>query len=413
MTQEIGQYRIISEIGSGGMGVVYRALDVPLDREVAIKKLRSEFVANPTVLERFRREAKMQARLNHPNIAQLYTLAQDSDSICLVMELVTGNVLSRLMPLEWKAALPVVLQVLEGLEYAHRRGVLHRDIKPENIKIDQEGIAKIMDFGIAYAIGSARITREKNIVGTLEYVAPERILGQETDERSDVYSLGVLLFEMIAGRLPFDFNNEYELLRCHVDTTPYALSQFEPETPAFLDATIQQALKKKPEDRFATCASMAAELRQGAAREGFALISIAAALRLREEQRSSPPSREIAQWIMRIRSLMDNKEFETAERLIDTALNDFPGSLELSQMRSLLPAAARPTPVQRRTPPSSGQYLLPSLGANVREKLRQMLEAERNGNIHEALAVVTKALQENDTMALRVAECFYRRLDQT
>ena len=136
-------------------------MDMLLEREVAIKRLRTEFAATSDFLERFRREAQLQAKLNHPNIAQLYTLLQDGENLCLVMELVDGTLLSKLMPMPWQHAVPVTLQVLEALDYAHRRGVLHRDIKPENIVVDHEGTIKVMDFGIAYAFGEARITRDR------------------------------------------------------------------------------------------------------------------------------------------------------------------------------------------------------------------------------------------------------------
>ena len=151
MTQHIGQYRILGELGAGGMGIVYRALDTELQREVALKRLRSEFAASPEVLERFRNEAKLQGRLNHPNIAQLYSLVQTQDAFCIVMELVDGIVVKDLLPLRWDLALQVIGQALDGLGFAHSLGVLHRDIKPENILIDQRGTVKVMDFGIAYS----------------------------------------------------------------------------------------------------------------------------------------------------------------------------------------------------------------------------------------------------------------------
>jgi eukaryotic-like serine/threonine-protein kinase len=179
------------EWGTASAIEVYLAVDTVLDREVAIKKLRSEYAASATVIERFRREAKMQARLNHPNIAQLYTLVQHNNALCIVMEYVNGTALTRYMPMPWETATAALLPVLEALEYAHRRGVLHRDIKPDNIMIDHEGMVKIMDFGIAHVVDAARLTREKTIIGTLEYISPERVAGKEIDARSDIYSVGV------------------------------------------------------------------------------------------------------------------------------------------------------------------------------------------------------------------------------
>ena len=287
MSQQIGQYRILSELGTGGMGVVYRAMDLLLEREVAIKRLRSEFAASSSVMDRFRKEAQLQAKLNHPNIAQLYTLVQDGESLCIVMELVNGTVLRNFMPLPWQSALPVILQVLEALDYAHRRGVLHRDIKPENIVIDREGTVKVMDFGIAHALGAARMTRERVVIGTLEYMSPERVLNREMDERSDLYSVGILLFETICGRLPFVGESEYELLRNQVEAPPPPVSQFVAGVPEFVEAALRRAMEKDPRNRYASCVEMAAALRAGCETAGWQLQSVAAALHIQGGQEAA------------------------------------------------------------------------------------------------------------------------------
>jgi len=259
MTQQIGQYRILGELGAGGMGIVYRALDTELQREVALKRLRSEFAASAAVLERFRNEAKLQGRLNHPNIAQLYSLVQTQDAFCIVMEFVDGVVVKELLPLPWEHAVHILLQVLNALGYAHSLGVLHRDIKPENILIDRRGTVKVMDFGIAYAVGSQRMTREKSLIGTLEYMSPERILGKRMDGRSDIYALGILFFELLAGHLPFDIPNEYDLLRWQLEASAPSVAAVA-NVPASFDEVIQKAMQKTPENRYANCAEMAAHL---------------------------------------------------------------------------------------------------------------------------------------------------------
>lgn len=259
MTQQIGQYRILGELGAGGMGIVYRALDTAVQREVALKRLRSEFAASPAVLERFRNEAKMQGRLNHPNIAQLYSIVQTQDAFCIVMELVDGIVAKDLLPLRWELAALVIGQALDALGYAHSLGVLHRDIKPENILIDRRGMVKVMDFGIAYAVGSQRMTREKSIVGTIEYMSPERILGKPMDARSDIYAIGILLYELLSGRLPFDLTNEYDVLRWHLEETPPPVTAVA-NVPAFFDAIVAKAMRKDPDERYASCAEMAEHL---------------------------------------------------------------------------------------------------------------------------------------------------------
>lgn len=259
MSQQIGQYRILGELGAGGMGIVYRALDTELQREVAVKRLRSEFAASDAVLDRFRNEAKLQGRLNHPNIAQLYSLVQTQDAFCIVMEFVDGVMVKDLLPLEWKHAVVILLQVLDALGYAHSMGVLHRDIKPENILIDRRGTVKVMDFGIAYAVGSQRMTREKSLIGTLEYMSPERILGKPMDGTSDIYALGILFYEILSGRLPFEIASEYDLMRWQLEgVAPHITSVA--SVPVALNEVIQRAMSKNPEDRYATCFEMAAHL---------------------------------------------------------------------------------------------------------------------------------------------------------
>jgi serine/threonine protein kinase len=255
------QYKILSELGAGGMGIVYHGVDVMLEREVAIKKLRSEFSRTPDIAERFRREAKIQARLNHPNIAHLYSFFKDGDAFYIVMEFVDGTPFSKLTPMPWPQALAFFLEILEGLEYAHSLGVLHRDLKPDNIMAGPRGEVKIMDFGIAHVLGSVRQTREQSLVGTLQYVCPELINSKEIGPTSDIYSLGILLFEMISGKLPFTAENDFALLHQHLEKDPPLLSTVSPDVPAFLDEAIFKAMRKAPEDRFATCRAMSDFLR--------------------------------------------------------------------------------------------------------------------------------------------------------
>jgi serine/threonine-protein kinase len=258
------QYKILSELGAGGMGIVYHGVDVMLEREVAIKKLRSEFSRTPDIAERFRREAKIQARLNHPNIAHLYSFFKDGDSFYIVMEFVDGTPFSKLTPMPWQQALVMFLEILEGLQYAHSLGVLHRDLKPDNIMAGPRGEVKIMDFGIAHVLGSVRQTREQSLVGTLQYVCPELINSKEISARSDIYSLGILLFEIVSGKLPFTAENDFALLHQHLEKDPPLLSTVVPEAPGFLDDAIFKAMRKAPEDRFVSCREMSDFLRSHA-----------------------------------------------------------------------------------------------------------------------------------------------------
>jgi serine/threonine protein kinase len=255
------QYKILSELGAGGMGIVYHGVDVMLEREVAIKKLRPEFSRTPDIAERFRREAKIQARLNHPNIAHLYSFFKDGDSFYIVMEFVDGTPFSKILPMPWPQALGMFIEILEGLEYAHSLGVLHRDLKPDNIMAGPRGEVKIMDFGIAHVLGSVRQTREQSLVGTLQYVCPELINSKEISPRSDIYSLGILLFEIVSGKLPFTAENDFALLHQHLEKDPPLLSTVVPDVPPFLDDAIFKAMRKAPEDRFASCREMSDFLR--------------------------------------------------------------------------------------------------------------------------------------------------------
>ncbi len=340
MSFQIGQYRILSELGAGGMGVVYRALDVQLNREVALKRLRSEFAASPAVLERFRREAQLQGRLNHPNIAQLYALAQTEEAFCIVMEFVDGVTLSKLLPMQWRFATQVILQTLDGLEYAHRCGVLHRDIKPENIIIDRRGTVKVMDFGIAHAVGTERMTREKSLIGTIEYMSPERILGQAVDGRSDLYAIGIVFFEMLTGRLPSDSANEYDLLRWHVETTAPPATDFV-DVPPVLASVIAKAIAKRPEDRYSSCVEMAACLREAIDVSG-SLPSLSGLVP------GTTSGKQLSQEALlnlysSIRILIEREDLSTAERVLHEELRECPTQVELLDYMDVLKVTRQPS----------------------------------------------------------------------
>jgi serine/threonine-protein kinase len=409
MTQQIGQYRVSAELGTGGMGVVYRAMDLLLEREVAIKRLRSEYAASPSVLERFRKEAQLQAKLNHPNIAQLYTLLQDGDTLCIVMEFIDGTVLRNFMPMPWESAVPVTLQVLEALDYAHRRGVLHRDIKPENIVIDREGTVKVMDFGIAHALGAARLTRERVVIGTLEYMPPERILNREMDQRSDLYSVGVLLFEMLCGRLPFVSDSEYELLRAQVETPPPPVSQFVGGIPDFVTEVVRRALEKDAAKRYPSCSDMAIALRDGAAAAGCQLKPVSEVLEIKPHDAAGTHLTTVRSLCQRIDGLIRNGNFDTAERVADSALNDFPANADLAARREKARQAAgeRP-PVSRETATPPDEPLSHDEIA-LRQTLLRLVALDAGGDVTQALATLHEAMERYpDRTAFRIAEAYLK-----
>jgi len=251
----IGHYRIVELLGSGAMGTVHIAVDTFIDRPVAIKSLRPELTQDPEFVSRFRAEAKSLARLNHPNIATLYSPLLDGSDLHMVMELVRGRSLDDILrdrgkPLGVKQSLAIIAQAADGLSYAHEMGVIHRDIKPSNLMIANDGRVKIMDFGIARVRGSARLTRSGTAVGTPLYMSPEQCRGGEGDERSDLYSLAIVLYEMLGGAPPFSGETEYDLIQAQIGAAPPPLVPRALGVTPELEAAIMTALSKKPEQRF-------------------------------------------------------------------------------------------------------------------------------------------------------------------
>lgn len=270
----VGQYKILEKLGEGGMGAVYKGIDTMVEREVAIKMLRPEIARQPELVERFRTEAITLAKLNSPGIATLYNFFRQGDDYFMVMEFVAGQTLDRTIretgAMPWDKAVSLCCHILECIQPAHNAGILHRDIKPANIMLTPWGGVKVMDFGIARVLGSSRMTREGLMVGTLEYIAPERVTGQEADARADIYSMGVVLYELLSGRLPFENTSEFAIMRGHVQETPPPFAQFVqhgPHVPPAIEAAVMKALAKVPADRFQSCSDFIGAL-QAAVREG-------------------------------------------------------------------------------------------------------------------------------------------------
>ncbi|WP_018265123.1 serine/threonine-protein kinase [Methylosinus sp. LW4] len=251
----IGHYRIVELLGAGAMGKVHVAFDTFIEREVAIKSLRPELTQDPEFVGRFKAEAQSLARLNHPNITTLYSLLPDGRDLYMVMELVRGRALDDVLrerggPIGVKECLAIVSQAADGVAYAHQMGVIHRDIKPSNLMIGNDGRVKIMDFGIARVQGSVRMTRAGTAIGTPLYMAPEQRRGSEGDERSDLYALAVVLYEILSGAAPFAGLDEVELLQAQIGRDPPPLVPRIPGVTPELEAAIMKALSKRPEQRY-------------------------------------------------------------------------------------------------------------------------------------------------------------------
>ncbi len=254
------RYRLDAEIGQGAMGMVYRGHDVLLDREVAVKVLRKAGLDDAD-RARLLHEARAAARLNHPNVVAVYDAGQAGDASFIVMELIEGQTLHERRPEGVSAIVACALQICDGLEHAHSRGIIHRDLKPENVMVLADGSVKIMDFGLA-RFAAGRSTADGAISGTPFYLAPEQALGREVDARTDLYALGVILYELFTGHLPFSGDDLLTVIAQHLRAPVIPPSSHDPTLPPALDALIVQLLSKKPEDRPASAAETARRLRQ-------------------------------------------------------------------------------------------------------------------------------------------------------
>jgi serine/threonine-protein kinase len=270
---QIENYLIQAQLGEGGMGVVYRALETHLDRTVAIKVLNADLARDPSIVERFRSEARAQANLNHTNIATLYAFLVFQGNPVMVMEYVEGETFQQMVhrrgPLPAQEAIPLFRQALLGISAAHRMGIVHRDIKPSNLMLNRSGIVKVMDFGIAKVASAARnLTRTGTQMGTAYYMSPEQVKGERVDIRSDIYSLGITLYELLTANVPFSSNSEFEILNDHVNTPPPPPSKFYPYLAKGLENIILKSLEKNPDQRFQTAEEFGAALERPEVWEG-------------------------------------------------------------------------------------------------------------------------------------------------
>jgi eukaryotic-like serine/threonine-protein kinase len=261
---EIGNYRILEKLGEGGMGTVYKAVDIHLDSPVALKALNIDLKGDPELEQRFRAEIKALGRLRHPNVVTLQTLLIEQGRPWMVMEFIEGETFEQMVkrrgPIPSDEAIPLFRQALAGVGYGHGVGIVHRDIKPANIIVNREGVVKVMDFGIAKILSARGVAKAGTRTGAPAYMAPEQFLNRAVDFRSDVYSLGVTLYEMLTAKVPFSADNDYQIMADHVNTPAPPLTHFFAYVPKVAEQAVLKALEKNPDARYQTAEEFAAAL---------------------------------------------------------------------------------------------------------------------------------------------------------
>lgn len=328
----LGDYRITGVLGAGGMGAVYKVQHLISDRTEALKVLLPDLQGNPELAERFLREIRLQAALSHPAIAALHNAFRLENQLLMVMEYVEGESLDAFLRrerLELWAAVEMTLSVLEALSYAHSRGIIHRDIKPANVMLTSQNTVKLMDFGIARLSKDHHITQTGMALGSLYYMSPEQVRGTEVDARSDLYSMGVLLYEMATGERPIRGDSSYAVMEAHLQKIPRAPEGLNSQIPAILSHAILRALEKNPADRYQSAGEFSATLDDIRRRFGQ-----------RSVLKNSP-------WV----DIQDTIPSPAGRR--DSARTPEPGSLN----RSVYDAQAKhDAPVKEATPPTPPSY---------------------------------------------------------
>ena len=261
------RYEIIEKIGNGGMATVYKATDKVLKRYVAVKILRDEYTTDEEFIRRFEAEAQSAARLTHANIVSIYDVGVEGNLYYIVMELIQGKTLKEIIikergPLPWKWSINMAIQIASALEMAHRNNIIHRDIKPHNIIVTEDGVAKVTDFGIAKAVSNSTITAFGTTIGSVHYFSPEHARGGYTDAKSDLYSLGVVMYEMVTGRVPFDADTPVSVALKHMQEEPEEPIKVNPNVPIAVNKIIMKALQKDTNLRYQTASEMLVDLKR-------------------------------------------------------------------------------------------------------------------------------------------------------
>src|ERR1043166_3935059 len=259
----ISHYKILDKLGEGGMGVVYKAEDTKLDRIVALKFLPHHLTANDAEKARFLQEAKAASSLNHPNVCTIYGIGEADGQQYIEMEYVDGVTLRQVIPIEKPAeVIAYAIQIADALQEAHSKGIVHRDIKADNIMLNAKKQVKVMDFGLAKLKGTLKLTRTSSTVGRPAYMAPEQIQGGEVDARSDIFSFGIVVFEMLTGKTPFRGEHDAAMMYSILNEEPAPVARYQPDVSPEIDHIIRRALEKNPADRYQHVDDMVSELRR-------------------------------------------------------------------------------------------------------------------------------------------------------
>jgi len=352
-TQLSGRYRLESKLGSGGMSTVYLAVDETLHRQVAIKVLHREISDQPDQLERFRREARAAASLSHPNLVAVIDAGEDEGHPYIVFEYVPGETLKKRIDADGRLGLDeaaaYAIEIGRGLACAHGARLIHRDVKPQNVLIDAEGRAKITDFGIARSLEVHGLTATGRVLGTTDYVSPEQAMGKPVDARTDVYSLGIVLYEMLTGDVPFHAETQVGVAMKHVNEAVPDVQRKRPETSAALAAALERAVAKDPGDRYPGMSSFLAEL------EGALEVEVARAGRHRHAELLGRDSRVVLVGGERL----DQRRGEYAAEVADHGTDRHRGRLSRNRAGDCLaahdvvgadPGHAPDAPVEARRP---------------------------------------------------------------
>jgi len=259
-----GRYELLEKIGDGGMAVVYKGKDKLLNRFIAVKILRPEFTKDATFVENFKRESQAAAGLSHPNIVGVYDVGREGNINYIVMELIEGDTLNKIIereaPMDYRKVIDISKQVAQALRVAHKNKIIHRDVKPHNIMITEDGVVKLADFGIARAVNDATLSTGSKIVGSVHYFSPEQARGNYVDERSDIYSLGIVMYEMLTGKVPFDGDNPVTVALKHINEEIVPPIELEPGIPPALDRCVMKATSKYQTNRYANADELIQEL---------------------------------------------------------------------------------------------------------------------------------------------------------